>query len=50
MGNVRSHIPYKDRLLLEKYKTIQEHRDDAMKQCKDELYETFGFDLEVKND
>lgn len=29
MGNVRSHIPYKDRLLLEKYKTVQEHRDDA---------------------
>lgn len=29
MGNVRSHIPYKDRLLLEKYKKVQEHRDEA---------------------
>lgn len=28
-GNVRSEIPYKDRLLLEKYKTVKEHRDDA---------------------
>ena len=27
--SVRSDIPYKDRLLLEKYKTIKEHRDDA---------------------
>jgi hypothetical protein len=26
---VRSDIPYKDRLLLEKYRTIKEHRDDA---------------------
>ena len=27
--HVRSDIPYKDRLLLEKYKTVQEHRNDA---------------------
>lgn len=26
---IRSDIPYKDRLLLEKYKTIKEHRDEA---------------------
>lgn len=26
---IRSDIPYKDRLLLEKYRTIKEHRDDA---------------------
>lgn len=26
---VRSDIPYKDRLLLEKYRTVKEHRDDA---------------------
>ena len=28
-GSVRSDIPYKDRLLLEKYRSIKEHRDDA---------------------
>lgn len=28
-GSVRSDIPYKDRLLLEKYRTVKEHRDDA---------------------
>ena len=28
-NHVRSDIPYKDRLLLEKYRTVQEHRDDA---------------------
>lgn len=26
---IRSDIPYKDRLLMEKYKTIKEHRDEA---------------------
>ena len=26
---IRSDIPYKDRLLMEKYRTIKEHRDDA---------------------
>lgn len=26
---IRSDIPFKDRLLLEKYRTIKEHRDDA---------------------
>ena len=28
-GSVRSDIPYKDRLLLEKYRTVKDHRDDA---------------------
>ena len=27
--HVRSDIPYKDRLLLEKYRNIRDHRDDA---------------------
>ena len=27
--SIRSDIPYKDRLLLEKYRTIEEHRNDA---------------------
>lgn len=27
--NVRDQIPYKDRLLLDKYKKIEEHREDA---------------------
>ena len=26
---IRSDIPYRDRLLLEKYRTVKEHRDDA---------------------
>lgn len=27
--HIRSDIPYKDRLLLDKYRSIKEHRDDA---------------------